>query len=199
MSTVVLPAGQSEGGECPSLGFGIDFQALIRGIRAGDASFVRQLDALLSPGVLFLLARELPAADVPAKVHGVILAVVRRVKDGNLEDPDSLLAFVRNTTREHISNYRNSRMDQAPVEGGPPPSGSVRTLETVPERNREALNRFYVLGQTEEQILEDMRLTQQEFRLLKSEARATFSGARLRKPVRSEGSRAGDRQTRVRA
>ncbi|HYA19008.1 MAG TPA: sigma factor-like helix-turn-helix DNA-binding protein, partial [Bryobacteraceae bacterium] len=49
-----------------------------------------------------------------------------------------------------------------------------RVLEGVSRRDREILRRFYVLEQTQEQICEEMGLTYNQFRLLKSRAKARF-------------------------
>jgi RNA polymerase sigma-70 factor (ECF subfamily) len=49
-----------------------------------------------------------------------------------------------------------------------------KVLNGVSRRDREILNRFYVLEQTQEQICADMGLSYNQFRLLKSRAKARF-------------------------
>jgi DNA-directed RNA polymerase specialized sigma subunit len=54
-------------------------------------------------------------------------------------------------------------------------------LRSVSRRDREILDRFYVQEQTQEQICEEMGLSYNQFRLLKSRAKARFGelGRRL--------------------
>jgi DNA-directed RNA polymerase specialized sigma24 family protein len=156
---------------------------------------------LFAPGIVFLLARALPADDLPERVHDVLLAVVRRIRDSELERPDALLALVREVVREHILAYLRdkqeghlSRSQGVPADGvRPVPADSSATpdhsalmeqaLRRLTDRDREALDRFYVLGQTEERILAEMNLPQEAFRLLKSGVRAEYLAKRRRTPA----------------
>ena len=49
-----------------------------------------------------------------------------------------------------------------------------KVLNGVSRRDRDILNRFYVLEQSQEQICADMGLSYNQFRLLKSRAKARF-------------------------
>lgn len=49
-----------------------------------------------------------------------------------------------------------------------------RVLRSVSARDREILTRFYLRGQSQEQICSAMNLTETQFRLLKSRAKARF-------------------------
>ena len=49
-----------------------------------------------------------------------------------------------------------------------------KVLSGVSRRDREILNRFYVLEQSQERICADMGLSYNQFRLLKSRAKARF-------------------------
>jgi DNA-directed RNA polymerase specialized sigma24 family protein len=49
-----------------------------------------------------------------------------------------------------------------------------KVLNGVSRRDREILNRFYVLEQSQEQICGEMGLSYNQFRLLKSRAKARF-------------------------
>jgi DNA-directed RNA polymerase specialized sigma24 family protein len=61
-------------------------------------------------------------------------------------------------------------------------------LAQMPERQREVLERFYLHEQTPEQICQEMSLTETQFRLMRSRAKAAF-GTRgqtaIRKPAAS--------------
>ena len=54
-------------------------------------------------------------------------------------------------------------------------------LYSISERDREILTRFYLREQSQEQICEDMNLTETQFRLLKSRAKARFGELGRRK------------------
>jgi DNA-directed RNA polymerase specialized sigma24 family protein len=67
---------------------------------------------------------------------------------------------------------------------------ALRILKTAPHCDREALARFYLNEQSPEEICRDLRLTLEEFGLIKSRAKARFRelcAARVaRKPAKSE-------------
>jgi DNA-directed RNA polymerase specialized sigma24 family protein len=50
----------------------------------------------------------------------------------------------------------------------------VQVLEEISTRDKEILTRFYLRGQSQEKICQEMRLTETQFRLLKSRAKARF-------------------------
>ena len=50
----------------------------------------------------------------------------------------------------------------------------LEVLREMSPRDREVLTRFYLREQSQEQICRDMRLTDTQFRLLKSRAKARF-------------------------
>jgi RNA polymerase sigma factor (sigma-70 family) len=60
-----------------------------------------------------------------------------------------------------------------------------RVLEGVSQRDREILTRFYLLEQSQEQICAEMRLSETQFRLLKSRAKARFGELGKKKLCRS--------------
>lgn len=64
-----------------------------------------------------------------------------------------------------------------------------KVLRSLSRRDREILTRFYLKEQTQEQICEEMSLTETQFRLLKSRAKTRFGelGKKkvLKKPIRS--------------
>ncbi|MBC7924468.1 MAG: sigma-70 family RNA polymerase sigma factor, partial [Bryobacteraceae bacterium] len=50
----------------------------------------------------------------------------------------------------------------------------VKVLRSLSDRDREILTRFYLHEQSQEQICMDMKLSETQFRLLKSRAKARF-------------------------
>jgi hypothetical protein len=176
---------------------------------------VCQLDALVSPGVLFLLAGALPAAELADRVHNIVVAIVRRIRDGELETPDGLLEFVRCVTKEHIAvclfNHKKYGDSRSPAESGgsaSPAAGDSRAggdstmlmrrlLRELSARDREALERYYVLGQSEELILAELQLTQAEFRHLKSGVKMRFLGERVRNSAAADEGHTGPKLVRT--
>ena len=57
-------------------------------------------------------------------------------------------------------------------------------LRGISQRDREILTRFYLLEQPQEQICQEMSLTDTQFRLLKSRAKARFGTLGRRKLAR---------------
>jgi len=50
----------------------------------------------------------------------------------------------------------------------------VQVLQEISPRDREILTRFYLHGQEQDEICQEMNLTETQFRLLKSRAKARF-------------------------
>jgi DNA-directed RNA polymerase specialized sigma24 family protein len=57
-------------------------------------------------------------------------------------------------------------------------------LSSISTRDSEILTRFYLLEQTQEEICTEMKLSETQFRLLKSRAKARFGELGRRKLVR---------------
>ena len=51
---------------------------------------------------------------------------------------------------------------------------ALRMLNSLPKRDREVLVRFYLQEQTAEEICRDLNLTETQFRLIKSRAKARY-------------------------
>jgi DNA-directed RNA polymerase specialized sigma subunit len=52
---------------------------------------------------------------------------------------------------------------------------ATKILKSISQRDRDVLTRFYLMEQSQEQICMDMNLTDTQFRLLKSRAKARFA------------------------
>ena len=57
----------------------------------------------------------------------------------------------------------------------------IRVLKGLSSRDREILTRFYLQEESQEQICREMKLTDTQFRLLKSRAKARFGEMGRRK------------------
>jgi len=105
------------------------------------------------------------------------------------------MGYVRTVVRRQISAHIQTAIDRrrnyaeldliAPLRDcGPTPESWMvqqqkieiarRMLNSIPKRDREVLIRFYLREQTALQICRDMHLTETQFRLIKSRAKARF-------------------------
>lgn len=180
--------------------------ALVERIRAGDADAMSELYRTFSRGIRFYLCRQMGTQELDDKVHDVFLIVVQAIQRGELRDPEKLMGFVRTVVRRqvaaHIDTAVHARREMADLEVG----GRVPDIRSNPEqrvirdekteimqrvlggiskRDREILTRFYLSEQTQEQICEEMNLTETQFRLLKSRAKARFGELGRRRIMKS--------------
>lgn len=181
---------------------GIDWQALVTAIQRGDNEGMERLYAVFARGIRFLLIRQLGYQDVEDKIHDTFLIVVNAIRRGELREPERLMGYVRTVVRRqvaaHIDCLVQSRRDMGDVELGyklvddrsdleAEVMGKQRLrlmeqiLRAISRRDREILTRFYLHEQSQEQICAEMGLTETQFRLLKSRAKARFGELGRRK------------------
>jgi RNA polymerase sigma factor (sigma-70 family) len=179
-----------------------DWADLVSRIRAGDDAGMEELYRVFSRGIRFYLCRQLGGQELDDKVHDSFLIVVHAIQRGELREPERLMGFVRTVVRRQVAAYidkavhrRRDEVDMDTVirlvDVGTNPEVTAmaqqRTelaqsvLEEMAERDREILTRFYLYEQSQEQICEAMNLTETQFRLLKSRAKARFAEAGRRR------------------
>lgn len=175
---------------------------LVDRIRRRDESGMEELYRIFAKGIRFFLCRQLGPQELDDKVHDTFLIVVQAIQRGDLREPERLMGFVRTIVRRQVAAYIDevvhSRREEMDIElGGRVPdrrSNPEQTLafrqkidlmkavlNELSTRDREILTRFYLHEQTQEQICEDMDLTETQFRLLKSRAKARFGELGRRK------------------
>lgn len=180
---------------------------LVSQIKAGEDAGMEQLYKLFSRGIRYYLCRQLGPQELEDKVHDTFLIVVNAIKRGDLREPERLMGFVRTIVRRQVAAYIeqvvHTRRDQTDIESGviivdrkqnPEQEAIVRqkaelmksALEGLSKRDRDILVRFYLQEQSQEQICHEMSLTETQFRLLKSRAKAKF-GEIGRKKLTSNG------------
>lgn len=168
---------------------------LVERIKTEDQSGMEELYKIFSRGVRFYLCRQLGPQDLEDKVHDTFLIVVQAVRRGELREPERLMGFVRTVVRRqvaaHIDQAVHTRRQQVGLDTGTmvvdlnrnPEQTAIqqqheqiakRVLHSISKRDREILTRFYLLEQSQEKICEQMNLTETQFRLLKSRAKARF-------------------------
>jgi RNA polymerase sigma-70 factor, ECF subfamily len=168
---------------------------VVERIRRGDPAGMEELYRVFSKGVRFFLYRQLGPRDLDDKVHDVFLIVAQSIRKGDLREPERLMGYVRTVVRRqvaaHIEDVVQERRNQTDLEGTlvlsdhkpNPERGAIehqneelamRVLNSIGKRDREVLIRFYLDEQTPEQICLAMKLTETQFRLIKSRAKARF-------------------------
>ena len=173
----------------------VNWSELVDRIHDGDPAAMEELYHRFGRGIRYSFYRHLGPQDLDDKVHDTFVIVVQAIQKGELRDPERLMGFVRTVVRRqvaaHIEHAVHARRDETPIEPATPVpdrtstaeeqmicdeqiSVMLTTLRTMPARDRELLTRFYLEGQTQEQICSEMGLTSTQFRLFKSRAKARF-------------------------
>jgi len=168
---------------------------LVERVRRGDSEGLRKLYDIFSKGVRFYLCRQLGPQELDDKVHDTFLVVVQAIQRGDLREPERLMGFVRTVVRRqvaaHIERMVQHRRDHTELDSSvsvPDPQDNPEENAVFKQRNkliqhvlqelsgkdREILTRFYLYEQSQDQICVEMNLTETQFRLLKSRAKARF-------------------------
>ena len=156
---------------------------------------MEELYAIFAKGVRFFLWRQLGSQDLDDKVHDVFLIITHSIQKGELREPERLMGYVRTVVRRqvamHIGSAVQSRRNLQAIDPGmilsdhrPDPERraiekeyqdvALRMLGGLPKREREVLIRFYLQEQTADEICRDLNLTETQFRLMKSRAKARY-------------------------
>jgi RNA polymerase sigma-70 factor (ECF subfamily) len=133
--------------------------------------------------------------DLEDKIHDLFLIVTQSIRRGELREPERLMGYVRTVVRRqvaaHIDDAVQARRYHTDLEGTlvlsdrrpDPERGAIdrqkqelamRILNSIAKRDREVLIRFYLDEQKPEEICRAMNLTETQFRLIKSRAKARF-------------------------
>jgi RNA polymerase sigma-70 factor (ECF subfamily) len=168
---------------------------LVDRIRSNQTDGMAELYHLFSKGVRFYLCRQLGPQELEDKIHDTFVVVVQAIRRGELREPQRLMGFVRTIVRRqvaaHIDRVVHTRREQLDMEAtariadphGNPEEAAIfrqrkdliyRVLGELCDKDREILTRFYLREQSQEQICSEMALTETQFRLLKSRAKARF-------------------------
>jgi RNA polymerase sigma factor (sigma-70 family) len=181
---------------------------LVERIRAGDPAGMEQLYAVFAKGVRSFLWRQLGSRDLDDKVHDIFLIVTQSIRRGDLREPERLMGYVRTVLRRQVAAYIqevvHARRNEVEMEPGLNISDrqisperrmvdrqtqevAMRLLRSLPSRDREVLTRFYLQEQSAERICADMNLTETQFRLIKSRAKARYGELGKRRFAQKKG------------
>jgi RNA polymerase sigma-70 factor (ECF subfamily) len=168
---------------------------LVERVRSGEPSGLEELYRVFSKGIRFYLCRQVGPQDLDDKVHDLFLTITQSIQRGDLREPERLMGYVRTIVRRqvaaHIDHVVQARRNQTDMEYGmalsdyrPNPERRIideqnmalamRILNSLHKREREVLMRFYLQEQSADQICSEMDLTETQFRLIKSRAKARF-------------------------
>ncbi|MDX2267817.1 MAG: sigma-70 family RNA polymerase sigma factor [Bryobacter sp.] len=183
-----------------------DWHDLVQRVQANEPAALETLYELLSRGIRLLIVRQLGRQDMEDRVHDTFLTVVQAIQRGDLREPDRLLAFARTIVRRRIAVYiesfaakrREAIICEATLpiadDEPTPEEAAIRAeasaileqvLRGMSRKDREILTRFYLLEQSPERICQEMDLTDNQFRLLKSRAKARFAEEGRRKTAKN--------------
>ncbi|HXM41450.1 MAG TPA: sigma-70 family RNA polymerase sigma factor [Bryobacteraceae bacterium] len=158
-----------------------------------DGDGLEELYRIFSRGVRFYLQRQLGAQNLNDRVHDTFLVVVQAIRRGELREPDRLMGYARTIVRQQMAAQIGDDVlsRRQPDASRNPEQAAVReehqqievkVLKSLAPRDREILMRFYLWEQPAEQICAELGLTDTQFRLLRSRARARFGELCKRKP-----------------
>lgn len=188
------PTGSGLGPEPDDTGTS-SWPGLVERIHGGDTSAMEELYRMFSTGIRFLLYRQLGPHDLDDKVHDVFVIITEAICNGDLREPDRLMGYVHTVVRRQVASHidravyqRRNRVDvdfqEAVSDRRPDPEReainrenmglAMRVLQSIPKRDREVLTRFYLDEESVQDICRDLDLSETQFRLIKSRAKARF-------------------------
>ena len=174
----------------------LDWSVVVEQIRAGEPGGAELLYRHLASGARWFLQRRLGTQDVEDRVHDLFLVIVETIRRGDLREPERLMGFVRTLLNRQLSSEisRNIRAREHSialeaannlVSADPSPEHQAATrqkvalmkrlLQKMSRREFEVLSRFYLREQPRERIQLEMGLTETQFHLLKSRAKARLT------------------------
>lgn len=176
-----------------------DYSALATRVQNGDALAERELCDAVSLGLRRMIARSLGACspEVEDVAQDVMITCLSNLRAGMVRDPRCILGYIRTVMKRQIAAVIGKRMSARSKQSGTEASKCCLTdqglnpeeesaakertalartvLASLSPRDREIISRFYVDEQTADEICEAMSLTETEFRLVKSRAKAQFT------------------------
>lgn len=167
--------------------------ALARQVAEGDPQAIEGLYVLLFRASRHMLARRLPDQDPDDFLHETLAIVVEAIRNGDLRNPAALPGYVRSVVRRQgaLCIVRNVAERRRMVDVGSAVEWAAsasdleadflsrerlelirRGLGRLCKRDRELMTRFYLQDESFHQICAEMNLTETQFRLYKSRAKA---------------------------
>ena len=182
-------------GDCGDSESRAELVKLVDRIHSRETDGMAELYRLFSYSIRFYLCHQLGLQEMDDKVHDTFVIVVEAIQLGELRDASRLMGFVRTVARRqvslHIDNVVQTRRRQmdldatvrlADLRRDPEERAIfrqrsellVRVLGELSNLDRKILTRYYLMEESPEEICSEMALTETQFRLLKSRAKARF-------------------------
>jgi RNA polymerase sigma-70 factor, ECF subfamily len=179
----------------------VDWRIVVDLIQRGDPAGEETLYRTLIRGARLFLRRRLATWDVDDHVHDVFMIVAGAIHRGEIQHPERLMAFVRTVLyrqlnleisqvirrRDFVELEETTHLTAAELTpeqraiGGQKVTLMKEALREMRDRDFEILSRYYLSEQPPEQICVEMGLTQVQFQLLKSRAKARLADRMRRK------------------
>ncbi|HWQ55115.1 MAG TPA: sigma-70 family RNA polymerase sigma factor [Bryobacteraceae bacterium] len=168
------------------------FAALALKVERGDPEGLQALHALMT-NARWYFGREVGFANVDDLLGDAYVTVVRAIQRGGIRQPEYLMGYIRTVLRRKVAAYIREavrvRSSGEFLTTVPDKTGSIEQdlirrqgvemlmaiLRKLSARDREILSRFYLRNETKEEICAEMGLTDTQFRLLKSRAKARLA------------------------
>jgi len=178
-----------------------DWSDLVDSIRSGMPNGIGHLYRTLAPGTRFLLVRAVGEVNAEDLLHNVLFTVIQAIRNGSVLNPGTLLASTRTAIHGEIAGLKQraaKSLETAvgaeqlrPHNTAPDPEvkgcraeeidAASEALRQLSPRDREALERFYVRGQSLAEICGETALSEAQFRLIKSQAKVLFDACKRKR------------------
>jgi hypothetical protein len=142
------------------------YAGLIAGIRQGDSNAVRNFRETFMPGIQFFMRRGSKESDVLGKGERVVMSMIEEIQKGHITSadlPSQILESVRRNMGVRKLNERSVKYDgqgQSVIDAA---EVATHLLKAIPKREREALRRYYVGVEAENDICADLGVTEDQF------------------------------------
>jgi DNA-directed RNA polymerase specialized sigma24 family protein len=141
-------------------------------LHTGDRDAAADLLQTFLPGTRFLIRRRLGKPDVETEARWVLDTALRQVQEESSVITEQLPGLIR---RLICQRFPARSSEYAGSSNAARVKDAKRILNKMSPLERDALRRCYVLGEAPELILSGLKLTIEEFRKIRSRARAEFS------------------------
>jgi RNA polymerase sigma factor (sigma-70 family) len=185
-----------------------NFDQVIGSIQSGDTQAVVDLYVLLN-GFRKRLIRQLGASDGEEGFHSGFVALLELIQKRSVNEPGKLVAIADTVFHRQYCQAIRARVRErernVPLSESIPVTASHRNgfdhilyeqqvrltseaMAQLPEKWRELMVRFYLREQSKEEICEAMNLSETQFRLNKSRAKARLMEAVSKRCAKVENS-----------
>jgi len=170
-------------------------QGLIDRIRDDELAAVEELVRTLRTGVNLLAKHHIGREATDAQSRDAVSVVVQAIQRGDLRNPEALGALARAAALRHMETLPRARPRENEHRAGQwseshtlGVNAMMAVLRGFSPRQRKAVTRFYLDGQSVEQICSEMQIAPEDFRSLKSRMKARFAALETpRLPARPDG------------